>query len=115
MSTMSRALVVWVVATLAGTTYWQVPAASSQQPSAVAAPGQAPPASNAATPERALLNRYCVGCHNQRLKTAGLALDSLDLAQVSAASDVWEKVVWKLRGGIMPPVGRPRPDHDTIE
>ncbi|HEX3701878.1 MAG TPA: DUF1592 domain-containing protein [Vicinamibacterales bacterium] len=57
-----------------------------------------------------LLNRYCVTCHNKRTKTAGLALDTLSLANVAADAPTWEKVVVKLRAGFMPPVGRPRPD-----
>jgi hypothetical protein len=57
-----------------------------------------------------LLNRYCITCHNQRTKTAGLALDTLSLANVAADAPTWEKVVVKLRAGFMPPVGRPRPD-----
>ena len=61
-------------------------------------------------PERALLDRYCVTCHNDALRTAGLALDNLDLDRVGDHADVWEKVVGKLRAGMMPPAGRPRPD-----
>ncbi|MEQ1870365.1 MAG: DUF1592 domain-containing protein, partial [Vicinamibacterales bacterium] len=57
-----------------------------------------------------LLRRYCFTCHNQRMNTAGLALDKLDLNDIAANPVVWEKVVWKLRGGIMPPVNQPRPD-----
>ena len=63
--------------------------------------------------ERALLNRYCVTCHNQRLKTAGLALDQLDPAHVEANPERWEKVVRKLRAGMMPQAGAPRPDAVT--
>ena len=59
---------------------------------------------------RALLDRYCVTCHNERLRTAGLALDAVDPGQVADASEVWEKVVRKLRTGMMPPAPRPRPD-----
>ena len=59
---------------------------------------------------RALLDRYCVACHNQQLRTAGLTLDTMNVGSVAARPDVWEKVVRKLRGGLMPPVGRPRPD-----
>jgi mono/diheme cytochrome c family protein len=59
---------------------------------------------------RAVLDQYCVTCHNQRLKTAGLTLDTLDLAHVSSTPDTWEKVVRKIRTGAMPPAGRPRPD-----
>ena len=62
----------------------------------------------AADPE--FLTRNCVACHNQRLKTAGLALDAADMTQVAADADTWEKVVRKLRTGSMPPAGRPRPD-----
>ena len=67
----------------------------------------------APSPERATIDRYCVSCHNTRLKTADLALDSLDLAAVGEHPEVWEKVVRKLRGGLMPPAGRPRPDPST--
>ena len=59
----------------------------------------------------AAIVQYCVPCHNQRLRTAGLALDELDLAVVDRAPAVWEKVVRKLRAGAMPPVGRARPDQ----
>ena len=59
---------------------------------------------------RALLDRYCVTCHNERLRTAGLALDAVDPAQVADAPEIWEKVVRKLRTGMMPPAPRPRPD-----
>ncbi|MCH7749659.1 MAG: DUF1592 domain-containing protein [Acidobacteria bacterium] len=64
-----------------------------------------------ASPERALLDRYCVSCHNDNLRTAGLALDTMDLANVGDGAAVWEKVVTKLRAGMMPPAGRPRPDQ----
>jgi mono/diheme cytochrome c family protein len=64
-------------------------------------------------PYRAVLDKYCVGCHNQGLKTAGLALDTLDLDRVGPDAPMWEKVVTKLRSRSMPPVGRPRPDEAT--
>jgi mono/diheme cytochrome c family protein len=67
------------------------------------------PASPPADP-RHLLDTYCVTCHNARLKTAGLQLDTLDPSQAGDHADVWEKVVTKLRTGEMPPPGRPRPD-----
>jgi mono/diheme cytochrome c family protein len=59
------------------------------------------------------LNKYCVTCHNGRLKTAGLQIDSLDVDHVAANAPQWEKIVTKLRTGEMPPPGRPRPDADT--
>ena len=66
------------------------------------------------SPQRALLDRYCVTCHNTRLQTAGLMLDSVDVDDVSASSQVWEKVVAKLRAGQMPPTGQPRPDATAL-
>src|SRR5262249_19739867 len=60
-----------------------------------------------------IINRYCVGCHNGRLKTAGLQLDSLLTDRVADHAPQWEKVVTKLRTGEMPPPGRPRPDAAT--
>jgi hypothetical protein len=67
------------------------------------------------SPDRALLNQYCVGCHNGKLKTAGLMLDKLDVAHPGQDPEVWEKVVRKLRAGMMPPVGMPRPDRATLD
>jgi hypothetical protein len=61
------------------------------------------------TPQ-AVIDKYCVTCHNQRLKTAGLALDGLDLFHVGDHAQEWEKVVSKLRTGEMPPPRLPRPD-----
>ena len=62
----------------------------------------------AAQQERALLDRYCVACHNEKLKTAGLALDKMDAGHAPAEAETWEKVIRKLRTGEMPPAGRPR-------
>jgi uncharacterized protein DUF1592/uncharacterized protein DUF1588/uncharacterized protein DUF1585/uncharacterized protein DUF1595/uncharacterized protein DUF1587/cytochrome c len=64
---------------------------------------------------RPVLDRYCVACHNGRLKTAGLQLDSLDLERVGADADTWEKVARKLRTREMPPAGASRPDRDTYD
>ena len=64
---------------------------------------------------RAVLDRYCVACHNDRLRTGGLTLDAgvVDAADPSRDADVWERVIAKLRTGAMPPPGRPRPDAAT--
>jgi Protein of unknown function (DUF1592)/Protein of unknown function (DUF1588)/Protein of unknown function (DUF1585)/Protein of unknown function (DUF1587)/Protein of unknown function (DUF1595)/Planctomycete cytochrome C len=62
---------------------------------------------------RAVLDRYCITCHNEKLHTGGLALDALDAARPGANPDVWERVIVKLRAGSMPPPGRPRPDAAT--
>ena len=66
-----------------------------------------------ATSYRETLDRYCVVCHNQRLKTANLMLDTMDLSQVPAQAEAWEKVVRKLQAGLMPPPGVRRPDPET--
>src|SRR5271154_6157587 len=68
-----------------------------------------------ATAERALLNQYCVVCHNEKLKTGGLELDKLDTAHVADHAEKWELVVRKLRSGMMPPSGLPRPAWETYE
>ena len=68
---------------------------------------------SASTVASDVLNKYCVTCHNGRLKTAGLLIDSLDLDTSPDQAQQWEKVVTKLRTGEMPPPGRPRPDAAT--
>ena len=79
---------------------------------------------------RELLDRYCVTCHNERvvsgrdrprsalvsqLRGVGLTLDTLDLAEVGRRAGEWERVVRKLRGGVMPPAGRPRPEAAELD
>ena len=59
--------------------------------------------------------RYCVTCHNERLKTANLLLDKADLDQISNSADAWERVVVQLRSRAMPPVNMPRPDNATYD
>jgi len=61
------------------------------------------------TPDAAFLKQYCVTCHNDRVKAGTLTLASLDVAAVEGHADVWEKVVRKLRTGMMPPEGVPKP------
>ncbi len=98
---------------LVGSGYLQlarVQAAGAPAPRLQAASAQA-----AEAPSRELLDRYCVTCHNERLQTAGLMLDRLDIGQVGANAEVLEKVVHKLRSGQMPPEGRPRPDAARID
>ena len=67
-----------------------------------------------ASSAQTLLNRYCITCHSDRLETGGLSLQSVNPAHVDEHAEVWEKVVRKVRGGVMPPVGRPRPDETTF-
>ena len=83
---------------------------------ATVAAAQAPAVqSSAPIAPRALLDTYCVTCHNQRTKTAGLMFDTMDLAKLPEHGDVWEKTVRKLRGGMMPPPGVRRPDQASVD
>jgi mono/diheme cytochrome c family protein len=86
---------------LAASGHYRAAAQEAQPPAAAPRP---------ASPHRALLDKHCVTCHNQKLATAGLMLDRMDVDAVGTDAAVWEKVVRKLRAGQMPPAGRPRPD-----
>ena len=87
---------------LAGSVYVNARAGQTGVPAATSATSGPAPGD--------LINKYCISCHNSRLKTAGLELDRLDPQQVGDNAQQWEKVVTKLRTGEMPPPGRPRPD-----
>jgi mono/diheme cytochrome c family protein len=101
-----------VLLTAAGWLAWSsISSGQGQNPSrlataTVSSPSPAP---------RAVLDQYCIGCHNARLRTGDLALDSIDPAQAAARPDVWEKVIRKLRTGSMPPAGARRPDRGTLD
>ncbi len=84
----------------------------ARQQSDTAVRAAAPPAKSS---QQLLVDRYCASCHNDRLKTGGLTLAPLNLADVGANADNWEKVVRKMRGGLMPPAGLPRPDQATTD
>ena len=71
--------------------------------------------SSPAPQHKATIDEYCITCHNQRLKTGGLSLDTLDIANVQANAEMWENVVRKLRVGAMPPHGVRRPDQKTTD
>ena len=90
---------------------WMVAGGSS---SLLLATGQ-PPDSGVSGEPGALIERYCVGCHNDRLTTGGLSLEGVDAGDPSAHAEVWERVVRKLRTGSMPPQPRPRPDRQTYD
>jgi mono/diheme cytochrome c family protein len=81
----------------------------AQRPSAAAS------VASAASPDAAFLNQYCIGCHNQRAKIAGLALDTLDLTRVGTDAETWEKVIKKIRTGMMPPSGARRPERAALD
>ena len=82
------------------------PAVASRQPQN-AAPGQQTSAD--------VLQRYCVTCHNDRAKTGGLSLASLDAGRPETDTEVWEKAIRKLRAGLMPPAGAPRPARGELD
>src|SRR5262245_29034590 len=69
----------------------------------------------AAGEDRSFLDQYCVTCHNERAKTAGLMLDKLDLEHVGNNAETWEKVIRKLRTGMMPPSGARRPERSATD
>jgi hypothetical protein len=79
-------------------------AVGGQQPSASLAPSDV---------YRSAVKRYCGGCHNDTLKTSGLSLDHVELTNVSADADIWERVIKKVRVGMMPPQGALQPDVAT--
>jgi mono/diheme cytochrome c family protein len=62
-----------------------------------------------------VFDKYCITCHNDKLRTGGLSLQSADLTDIPKGAETWEKVIRKLRVGAMPPQGMPRPDSHTID
>src|SRR5262245_44002350 len=65
--------------------------------------------------DTALLNQYCITCHNQRVKTGGLALDILDYEHLEKSAETWEKVIRKIKTGMMPPSGIRRPERAVLD
>src|SRR5688572_16986467 len=63
----------------------------------------------------AFLKQYCFTCHNERVKSGGLAIDALDAARVGAHAEQWEKVVRKIKTGMMPPAGAKRPARAVLD
>jgi mono/diheme cytochrome c family protein len=76
----------------------------------VARPQQAPEVR-----PRALLDQYCVTCHNQKLKTGGLTWDTPGMENIAEHAEVWEKAIRKVNGGMMPPAGMPRPEPAVLK
>ena len=65
-------------------------------------------------PYEALVNKYCIACHSEKLKTAGVVLDKRDFADVVKDAGLWERVIRKLNAGEMPPSGLPRPPKQDV-
>lgn len=113
---MKRVVYLSALAALIASPLLRDPAFAQTPPTAAADPHHAtPPAPAPADPNRALLNKYCVVCHNARLKTGGLVLESLNTQQVAPDAATWEKVLKKLRGRLMPPPGLPQPPQQDID
>jgi len=72
--------------------------------------GQQPPSQ-----QQQLVNKYCVTCHNEKAKTGGIVLEKVDVDHPAANAELWEKAIRKLRAGLMPPSGAPRPDRAVLE
>jgi hypothetical protein len=94
--------------------------AQSARPAAATQPAQLKtatpltPISATSVPDQGMVQKYCISCHNDRAKTGGVSFEGLDLTQPAAHSDIWERALVKLRGGMMPPPGMPRPDEPTL-
>src|SRR5215831_18554189 len=85
------------------------------QERALAQTGGKAPAAASPDQYREMLNNYCAGCHNNRAKVGGLALDGQDLHAAADNAEIWEKVLRKLRGNLMPPPGNPRPPQKDLD
>jgi cytochrome c5 len=90
----------------------QTSAQQAGRPQKASPPSSSTGAVTPASSPRRLLDRYCVTCHNERLKTADLTLDRIDVANPGAEAEVWEKVVRKVRTGTMPPSNMPQLSQD---
>src|SRR2546422_7073869 len=77
--------------------------------------GRVTPSISSMSPQQAVLDKYCVTCHNEKLRTAGLLLDKADVGHPSDNPAIWEKVLRKLRTREMPPPRMPRPDDAAYD
>jgi Protein of unknown function (DUF1592)/Protein of unknown function (DUF1588)/Protein of unknown function (DUF1587)/Protein of unknown function (DUF1585)/Protein of unknown function (DUF1595)/Cytochrome C oxidase, cbb3-type, subunit III len=76
---------------------------------------QTPKAQTEPQIKKTVLDRYCVTCHNDKVRTGGLSLQAADLTDIPKSAETWEKVIRKLRVGAMPPQGMPRPDAASLD
>jgi mono/diheme cytochrome c family protein len=88
---------------------WTFGATSAQQRP------QEPVAGEAGQSAQAVVNRYCITCHSDKARTGGLTLEHADLVNISKGAQTWEKAIRKVRAGMMPPPGMPRPDKATLD
>ncbi|MBA3271682.1 MAG: DUF1592 domain-containing protein [Acidobacteria bacterium] len=90
----------------------------AQRPSQPTGPGLRPTPSHVSSPspaeQTALVVQYCVNCHNDRTKSGGLSLASFDAERAHQSAELSEKMIRKLRAGMMPPAGARRPAADVV-
>ena len=87
-------------------------------PVVAASPQASVPLATSATGQRAVLQKYCLSCHNQGMKQRGavpIALDQLDLTRAAQDAETWERVIRKVRTGLMPPARAAHPDKATAD
>ena len=103
---------------MAGTAFSMVLAVSGQAPQRTAQPGAAPaaaaPAAKAVAAQQAIFDEYCMECHSKSARNGNLSIEDLNLSNVSEHRKEWEKIVKKLRAGMMPPAGQERPDEGDV-
>ena len=108
----------WILATASGSLRADRGPARAAEAQAQASPAQiaaTPLGARETTPNGALIQKYCITCHNVRARTGGLSLDGMNPAEAASNAEVWEKVAMKVRGGMMPPQGMPRPDDAVLQ
>ena len=86
------------------------------EPAGYAQGTAAPSGAVAGSPsDAALIKTYCATCHNDRTRSGELSLEHADLTDISTHAELWEKVIRKVRAGMMPPAGMPRPEAAAFE
>src|SRR5262245_61922536 len=64
---------------------------------------------------KSVMGKYCITCHRNKVRTGGLSLESAELEHIPKGAETWEKVIRKVRAGMMPPPGMPRPDKQILD
>ena len=115
-TTLKRVILAWILAAFVGIGQDQTLRSQSSASSSRVTGLQSSHSARLSVAEyREVVTTYCVGCHNERVRAAGLLLDQADVERASQEQEIWEKVVKKLRTRTMPPVGMPRPDEATYD
>jgi cytochrome c551/c552 len=76
---------------------------------------QSPPSGRPPSPQQALVDEYCAGCHNDRRKSGGFSWTTIHLSDPAGNAEASERVIRKLRAGLMPPAGAPRPEPSSAK